>query len=200
MNSNMTRFNQEIIIRFLFKVFVFSLSILGLFFLSNCNSSKEFIKFDTVRPGNQLAKAKEIDIDTFLIIWLENTQHSKVDFNLNELYQDSIFTYFGKQTFNHQNLYKIRKENLNSVDYKSIDGDLINERFYNDIIPAEDRNKQNQCSSASISIDYKYHYIESANTIEIECHYKVLCEFFIRIINKDYKAKYDIGKKTLARN
>jgi hypothetical protein len=193
----MARLNLTVLISIFYKFSLGLALISGLLYLSNCSSSKEYIKFEEVRLGNHLSKAKEIDIDTFLIIWLENTQYSKVDFNLNELYHDSIFTYFGKQTFKYQNLYKIRNETLCRVDHKSIVGDFIKERFYYDIIPIEDRNKQNNCSSASISIDYKYRFIEPENSIEIECHYKVLCELFIRIIHKDYKAKYDIGNKTI---
>lgn len=178
---------------------IFLCVITGLISLSSCSSSKEFIKFDEVTLGNHLGKAREIDIDSFLIIWLDNTQYSKIDFNLHKLFQDSLYTYFGKQTFKNQDLFKIRNERLIRLDYHSINGDFIKERFYNDIIPIEDRNKQNNCTSASISIDYVYRYIESENSIEIYCHYKVLCEFFIRIIKKDYKAKYNIENKTLTK-
>lgn len=188
---------MTVLIRIFNKVSLGLALIPGLLYLSNCSSTKEFIKFEEVRLGNHLTKAKEIDVDTFLIIWLENRQYVKFDINLNELYQDSIFTYFGKQTFKYQNLYKVRNESLRGVDYKSIVGDYIRERFYYDIIPIGDRNKQNNCTSASISIEYKYRFNKAENSIEIECHYKVLCEFFIRIINKDYKAKYDIENKTM---
>jgi len=91
----------------------------------------------------------------------------------------------------------VRNDNLNNIDYYSIIGDSIREKFYYEIIPLKDRNKQNNCSSAIIDFDYTYRYVEKENSIEVKCRYKVLCEFLFTIIKKDYAAIYDIETKTI---
>jgi hypothetical protein len=166
-----------------------------------CGGSKKYIDLGQVRNGSHLDKAKEIELDTFLTVWLENTHPFKVDMNLNELYKDSSFTYFGKQTFKYQELLKIENEILKKVDYKSLNGDSIKTMFYEEIIPQEDRNKSNskKCSWLSIKIDFNYKFIESENIIEISCRYKVVCESMVTLVKKDYHAKYDIGNRTLTK-
>lgn len=178
-------------------IILWTFTIVISFQLLSCRTSQDFINFNEINQGIHLDKAKEIIIDTFLTIWIENESKPKFDMNLNELYKDSTFTYFGKQRPKYQSFYKIKNENLNSIDYKSIIGDSIRMKFYYEIIPLKDRNKRNNCSSAFIDFDYKYRYIESETSIEIKCQYKVVCEFLIRIIKEEYIAKYDIKSRTL---
>jgi hypothetical protein len=163
-----------------------------------CSSQKKYLDFGQVRTGNHLDKAREVKLDTFVTIWLENTRPFKVDMNLNELYKDTIFTYFGKQTFRDQELIKIKRDELQRLDYKAIHGDSIRSKFYHEIIPAKDKNKAERkgCSTTMINIDYKYKLIEKENVIEVRCHYKVTCEFMIRIIKADYYAKYDLRTRS----
>jgi len=66
--------------------------------LLSCRTSQDFINFHEVKQGFKLEKAQEIEIDTLLTIWIENTHNPKIDINLNELYKDSTYTYFGKRT------------------------------------------------------------------------------------------------------
>jgi len=174
------------------------ISVILQYFIS-CKSPHDLINFNDIKQGNYLGEASEITVDTFISLWIENETPYKFDFNLNKLYKDSIFTYFGKQTFKYQSFYKVRNENLYDIDYQSIIGDSIRKKFYYEIIPIEDKNKQNKCSSAFIDFDYTYKYIKNENSIEVKCRYKVLCEFLFNIIKKDYSAKYNIENKTIFR-
>jgi hypothetical protein len=174
--------------------------IIGL--LGACYGQKQYLDFGQVRNGNYLDKAKEVQLDTFVSVWLENTHPFKVDMNLNELYRDTSFTYFGKQTFKNQELIKIKSDELKRLDYKSLNGDSIRKKFYNEVIPTEDKNKSEKknCTTTTINIDFKYKFIESENVIEVRCHYKVTCEFMIRLVKADYFAKYDLRNRTFIKN
>jgi hypothetical protein len=170
--------------------------------LGACSGQKKYLDFGQVKNGNYLDRAKEVKLDTFVTVWLENTYPFKVDMNLNELYSDTLFTYFGKQTFKNQDLIKIKNSELRKIDYKSLNGDSIRTRFYYEIIPTEDRKKSDgkNCTSTSIKIDYEYKLIESENIIEVRCHYKVTCEFMIRLVKADYFAKYDLRNRTFIKS
>ena len=169
------------------------------FSLLTCGTTKDLIDFKEVRQGYLLDKANEIELGDFLIIWIENTNFQpKVDFGLNELFKDSTYTYFGKQTFKYQKLYKIRNNYLIRVDYKSINGDFIRMKFLDEVIPQEDKNrvsrKMKNCTSSFTSYDYNYRYVESDDQIEIQCLWKVKCDFLYNLIKKEYRANYDITK------
>jgi hypothetical protein len=170
--------------------------------LGACSGQKKYVDFGQVRNGNYLDKAKEVKLDTFVTVWLENTYPFKVDMNLNELYCDTLFTYFGKQTFKSQDLFKIKNSELRRIDYKSLNGDSIRTNFYNEIIPTKDREKGDgkNCTTTSIKIDYEYKLIESDNLIEVRCHYKVTCEFMIRLVKADYFAKYDLRNRSFIKS
>jgi hypothetical protein len=167
-----------------------------------CSGQKKYFDFGQVRNGNYLDEAKEVPLDTFLTVWLENTYPVKVDINLNELYRDTVFTYFGKQTLKNQTLFKIKNKELVKVDYKSLSGDSIRSKFYNEIIPTLDKEKGKgkNCKSTYTKIDFKYKFIASENAIEVKCHYKVTCEFIARLIKSDYLAKYDLINKTFIKS
>lgn len=171
------------------------------FSLLRCGTTKDFIDFKEIKQGNLLDKANEIELGYFLIVWIENTRQPKVDFNLNELYKDSTFTYFGKQTFKYQNFYKIRNDYLIKVDYKSINGNSIRMKFIDEVIPQEDKkkvsSKSKNCTGTFISYDFNYRFIENDDQIEVLCHWKVKCEFLFNLINKEYRANYNITKSKL---
>ena len=113
------------------------------------------------------------------------------------LFKDSVFTYFGLLHDKTRIFCKIQNDSLAKVDYKSIDGDSIRRKFYNEIIPKEARDKSNECkTSGTVGCRFTYRYIESENAMEIIGHYKVTCEFIPKV-NKYYSAKYDIKTKIL---
>jgi len=179
------------------KFIIFSFLFLRTLFFSGCASSQELVKFEEVKLGLHLDKAKEIDLDTFLVIWTSKTKNPKRPTNLEELYKDSLCTYFGIPVSKKLEFYKVNNDRLKIVDYKSIDGEDIRNNFYEKIIPLEDKDNLKKCTSRTHDIEYKYRFIESENSIEIDCHFKVLCEWVIKTINNDYKAMYNIGTKTL---
>jgi hypothetical protein len=158
--------------------------------------------FWQVKNGNYLERAKEIKLDTFVTVWLENTPF-KVDMNLNELYSDTLFTYFGKQTFKSQDLIKIKSNELRKIDYKLLNGDSIRTSFYNEINFNRGERKKGDgknCTSTSIKIDYEYKLIESENIIEVRSHYKLTCEFMIGLIKADYFAKHGLRNRTFIKS
>lgn len=76
-----------------------------------------------------------------------------------------FFTYFFRRPFKLYNFYKVDKNSLARINYKSINGDDIRQNFYYQIIPVENRSKQtsSKCGTSVISFDYKYKYIDSEN-------------------------------------
>ena len=169
-----------------------------LFVILGCTSSKYLIDFKEVEKGNLLDKAKEIELSEFIPLWVENRIHSKMDFNLHELYRDSDFTYFGKHANKYEGFFKIKNADLFRVNYKTIVGDSIRNKMYNEIIPQSDKNKaQADCGWGSFNGSYKYRYLEMENSIEITFNWKVKCEFFVTRLDKKYIAKYNIENRII---
>ena len=158
-----------------------------------CASGKSKIVYSQVESGNQLEQVPEIQLDTFLTIWMHKTEDEK-GVSVRQLYKDSTYTYFWARG---EKYFKVGDNNLSKLDYQSINGDLILNAFYNEVIPAEHKGKERQCSTALVDFDWAFGFIESENSIIIKCHYKVKCEFLIGVINKDYVAKYDLGSKEI---
>ncbi|MFC0773374.1 hypothetical protein [Terrimonas alba] len=133
----------------------------------------------------------EINIDTFLGLWLQNTADPREP-RLKELKMDSAYTYFTRN----RNYYKINNEQLRKLGYKGLIGDSITKSFYYGVIPLVDREREKRCSTALIDFDYKYKYKEEVEAIEVSCHYKVTCELVIPVVKKKYVALYDLKSKS----
>jgi hypothetical protein len=153
----------------------------------SCGSTKTSISYREVEKGNELDKIPEVSFDTFLTRWIQKTNDER-GVSVRQVYKDSTYTYFWARG---NNYYKVQNGRLAKVDYTSIDGDSIRAIFYQEIIPAGDKKKGDGCGTASIDVDYEYDFIEQENALMIKCHYKVKCEL-IRVVNKDYTAKYTI--------
>lgn len=136
----------------------------------------------------------EINMDTFLSLWLKNTADPRAP-RLKELKMDSTYTYFTKTKTRNRNCYKIKNTQLRKLDYKSLIGDSVSKSFYYDVIPLADRAKEKRCSTALIDFDYKYKYMEEHDAIEVSCRYKVMCELVIPVVKKNYVALYDLKSK-----
>jgi len=161
----------------------------------SCKTSKTEIVYGEIENGNQLDRVTEIELDTFLTIWTGRTDDER-GLSVKQLYKDSAFTYFWVRW---KDYYKLRNEILAKVNYESVNGDEIRSDFYNQIITADDKYKQDRCVSSWIDFDWEYDFREQANCILIRCHYKVKCEALIRVVNRQYQAKYDITSGVLTK-
>jgi len=182
---------------------LFLMFALAITLILGCSSLKRTFTFAEIKKGNHLDKAQEINLDTFMIYWIEKTvELPNTGSTFSEIYKDSTFTYFYKRPLKLQKLYKIENRALELVDYKSINGDSIREKFYDQIIPAEDKLKEtfNKCTTFSVSTDFKYKFHKTENAIEISCRYKINCELLAQLMNKNYAAKYDISKDVFTIN
>lgn len=172
--------------------------------LGACSGHKKHLDFREVRNGDHLDTAIEVSLETFVPIWLANTRPSKgATANLNQLHQDTSFTYFGKQTSKSQDFIKVKTADLDKFDYKSLNGDSLRMNFYDEIISIEDKRKTdgNSCSTKTIDIDFIYRFIAVENVIEVKCHYKVNCGIMIgpRLVNSNYIARYNVTNRTFVK-
>ncbi|MBK7885355.1 MAG: hypothetical protein IPJ81_17405 [Chitinophagaceae bacterium] len=111
-----------------------------------------------------------------------------------------MFTYFGRiYSYGLVDFIKVQNRELPSIDFIELDGQKLREQFISEIIPEADesrvKRKRKNCTSATYSRDFEYKYIKDSDEVEIRCHWKVKCDFVTKIINKEYVARYDIGKK-----
>lgn len=155
-------------------------------------TGQKLINSDNKKVDKRNSEPKEINVDTFLDLWLQNTSDPREP-RLKEFKVDSTYTYFTRK----RSSYKIKNMLLNKIDYKALEGDLIRNLFYTNVIPPVDREKQKHCSTASINFDYQNKFLEHDQAIEITCLYKVKCEFVIPIVKKSYVALYDLKTKAL---
>ena len=173
------------------------LILIASFLTSGCKINKNIITFSDVKKGEQLDKAKEITVEEFLEIWMNNSQHLKIDLNCHELYRDERYTYFGKNELKllkiEPHLFKVRNDSLNLMlkNYNKINGEIIRQEFWEKIIPENDKNilKNKNCSFAYSKPVFKYEL--KGHKIKIKLHWKIKCEG-IKIFEKDYYAYYNL--------
>jgi hypothetical protein len=166
------------------------------------------IKISDIKNGKHLDVAKELPVDRFVQYYLEvgkKVQSKKYgDYVLfEELYKDSLFTYFGRTyTYGLIDFIKVSNGQLPSGSFITLDGQELRRQFINTIIPQEDKSRVNRkdkdCASTTYSQDFKYKYIKETNEIEVDCYWKIKCDFLYTIINKQYKAKYNIDERQFA--
>ena len=171
---------------------------LCLVILSACGTTNNTVNFVKVRNGKQLDKASEISVGQFLEIWVNNFYSSKIDMNCHELYKDKKFTYFGKNTHKalslKPHLFKVNSDSLKLKlrNYTSIDGQIIRQEFWEQIVPKLDVDirKNSECSSSTSRPTYTYKLID--HKIKIGLHWIVKCDGR-KILEKDYHGYYDLN-------
>ena len=170
----------------------------------NCSSSKKSINFEKVKEGEHLNQAVEISVDNFFQIWMSNRYPQKIDLNCHELYKDDTYTYFGESTLKglniRQNLYKVQNDSLNQYfpNYRNIDGQMIRQEFWEEVIPKNDKDirKNADCNSSSSNPRFTYKLENDKIKIILDWRYK--CDFKT-LIDKTYFGYYDMEKLEIKR-
>lgn len=145
-----------------------------------------------------LDKAKEINIEEFMRLWMRNRKviPSSFDGNMNEVKKDAFFTYFNIRTLKYPYYYKINNDELDSVNYKSIVGTEVIKNFEKEIIPQVDKDLYRKKTGQSLGLNnfrYNWQYNKLNQTIEIQCRCKANWGFQ-KIIDKTYTAFFSIPK------
>jgi uncharacterized lipoprotein YehR (DUF1307 family) len=180
------------------KYFLIAFTVAMVLPLLSCNSSKEITSFEEIKIGNELESATEIALNDFFQIWMSNKQHSKLDENCYELYKDKNFTYFGKNELKglrvKKRLYKVSNKVLsnNFENYKKVDGIAIRLKFYDEIVPQNDKTiyKESDCSSSSNHPKYSYKLLN--NKIETTLKWKFRCDGK-KLFENTYKSTFDLN-------
>ncbi len=163
----------------------------------NCATSRKSISFEKVKEGQQLSRGLEISVDQFLQIWMENRHLQKVDLNCYELYRDNTYTYFGEYTLMalslRKNLYKIQNDSLNQQfpNYPNMDGQMIRQEFWEEVIPQSDKDIRKNAHCNSSSSNPKFSYELENDKIKVILEWKFRCDY-ITLIKKTYLGYYDM--------
>jgi len=173
-----------------------SLLLFALIF-SACGTSRKSINFDRVKEGKSLKYATEITPKTFINLWLQNHKKKSI-YNLELLYQDTAYSYFGRYFFDKKTkkqkpkLFKVNTDSLLSSfpNYQKINGEEIRNLFYKHIVPEKDKHKwkNSKCNQKSSSQKYTYKTL-SPDKIEITLNWIIKCGTSV-IHNANYTGIY----------
>ncbi len=179
------------------KTVVLYIAILALF---GCTTTTSKIFNDTpFSRGPALNAIKTITLEEFMERWMLNIKLKPgwFDANINEMQKDSVYTYFKKETLKSPLYFKVPNDELATVDYKSVDGQLIFERFENEIVPQADRDLVKSYTHMSFDNSrrrFDWHYNRPNKEMIIDCYWKEP-GVFKKVIDKKYTAVYSIDKK-----
>ena len=170
-----------------------------LILLCSCTSLMKFPDELQYQRGTSLTDIKTITLEGFIERWIQNSNvgGKRSSFSLNEMHKDSLYTYFKKETLKTPYYYKVLNEELATVDYASVDGELIFGKFKNEIVPQEDKDLVKSYTHMSFDESkrrYDWHYNRQNKEIIIECYWKEHWGFK-KIIDKKYTAVYSVDKK-----
>ena len=165
--------------------------------LTSCSSSRKSISFEQVKEGHHLNRAVEISVDNFFQIWMNNRYPQKIDLNCHELFKNDTYTYFGQNTLKglniRQNLYKVQNDSLYQKfsNYQNIDGQIIRQEFWEEVIPQSDKNIRKNADCNSSSSNPRFSYSLDNGKIKINLEWKYKCDFKT-LIDKTYFGYYDM--------
>lgn len=171
--------------------------------LGSCAFTKNKVDFGKVRQGELLHRAAELDVDQFFQIWMRNRFPTKVDVNCHELYQDSAYTYFGKNKLTVLDikpyLYKVHTDSLSLRfgKYRVIDGDRVRKEFWDKGIPVEDKKLRQDSTCHSGSSKPIYTYKLQGDHIFISLDWKVTCNGK-KVLDKTYTGNYNMTTLTVS--
>lgn len=161
------------------------------------------LSFDDLKSQQYAALAKELSIEDFMVYYMEHGKE-KVSKKygteqMDSLYSDLAFTYYIRRTPSYPiDFIKVRTIDISNINMAGIDGNRIRQKFIDEIIPEEDKErverKGKHCGIGVDHYDFKYTYDRHSRLLAIEHKWKITCDFF-RVINKVYTSRYDIDHK-----
>ncbi|PQJ12297.1 hypothetical protein CJD36_000630 [Flavipsychrobacter stenotrophus] len=169
------------------------------------------LKHVDVTNNTHLTLARPFTIQQFVEYYVRNskviTEKKYSKWVINEVNRDSTYTYFAREVGGDNGIidfFKVATIELKYIDYNKIDGNEIRTTFFNEFVPAADKErvakKEKNCSSSCHSATYSYKYMPLTHELEISYKWKIKCDFLYNIINKTYTAKYNVTTRTFVNN
>lgn len=158
-----------------------------------------------VKAGHYLDRAQTCSVQEFVKFYIDEGDrvlYRKWGYvNLEKLYQDSAFTFFGqvKEKGLLMTLFKVPSPDLAGLDYKTLDYQTLTKKFMTEIFPADDRKilgrkkGLNNCWTANEVFDFIYH--PDKRQLEMVYHWTVDCNYRFKKLRKHYTALYDPASK-----
>jgi len=118
---------------------------------------------------------------------------------IEQLYQDSTYTYFArKTTYFLISFFRVNNDELKGLNYKEFDGNFLREKFLAEVVPETDKQKVARGQELSTEFqraDFKYNYQPETKLLEVTYRWKIRRDFVESVINKTYRAVYDLNSK-----
>lgn len=118
---------------------------------------------------------------------------------IEQLYQDSTNTYFGRKgTYGLINFFRVNNGELKDLNYQEFDGNFLREKFIAEVVPETDKQKVERNQESSIEFEhaaFKYNYLPETKSLEVTYRWKIRRDYVVSVINKTYKAVYDLNSK-----
>lgn len=152
-----------------------------------------------IRAGKQLQLAKELTVEEFMGIYLQQgkrSYHHKHEAYLifDELYRDKVYTYFGiwKNNMYLIDFYKVASKDLEHIDVEALDGNALKQQFVEEVIPAADKVVETKKSGTNYR-QYTFTYNKAFNRVDVVCKWMYRYRFFFsKDVEKVYAAKYNL--------
>lgn len=167
---------------------------------------KSVSKLDTneIKEGKHLEFARTFSVEEFIVYYLVNgkyrdTKKYRLETIL-PLHKDSSETYFvRKYYYGVLDFFKVNTKDLNEIHYEGLNGDTLRNKFIAEIVPESDKKKVERRSKGQMMFienpNFAYFYNRITKRIIFKYKWKLNGDLGIRIINKTYKAEYDIATK-----
>ncbi|WP_222165693.1 hypothetical protein [Edaphocola aurantiacus] len=157
-----------------------------------------------IEAGQHLSHAQAYSLPQFVGYYLKTgasgqskkygMEHTRI------IYTDDQFTYFVRQVENAYiiHFFKVLTAGLKQVDLDGLDGKQIRKQFIDEVVSEADKlhvKKKNHGFIHHFDSNFTYHFLPDKKQVEIIYHWKLTDDLGFKIINKQYRAVYDLESK-----
>ena len=159
--------------------------------------------YESVKEGRDLKNIKEVSVNIFFNLWVHN-RRSKIATNLEELYRDSTYAYFGKKLAGFSqptvHLYKVNADSLAIMlpNYSELDGYRLMTHLWNEIVSKEEKELwiNSKCPKGKNRPDYTYALIDKKVVLTMNWQIRNCTELQM-LRNKQYSLTYNLMSKRI---
>ena len=176
--------------------------ILSIQILTSCKSLKIPQSFDSVKSGYELDKINIITFKEFSNVWVNNRKRQKLDINTHKLYEDSVFTYFGKNKIGFFTLtpdfFKVYSDSLNTKfpNYVDFYGSELRNFLWTEVIPEGESKRWGESKCSYVKRKPILNYTFSDQQIFVSFYWEIKnCEELSHLKGKKYQASYNLITK-----
>lgn len=157
-----------------------------------------------IEAGQHLSHAQVYSLPQFVGYYLKTgasgqskkygMEHTRI------IYTDNQFTYFVRQVENAYiiHFFKIQTSELKQVDLDGLDGKQIRKQFIDEVVSEADKlyvKKKNHGFIHHFDSNFTYHFLPDKKQVEVIYLWKLTDDLGFKIINKQYRAVYDLESK-----